>query len=84
MAAASVFRASWTRSLFKLNPTSFWKPTSYQNIAKTFSTTAHRNMLSSELSEADVSALRVNKERLAKDLHDSCQWGFGIRWGEYV
>lgn len=39
-------------------------------------------MLSSELSDADVSALRVNKERLAKDLHHSCQWGFGIRWGD--
>ncbi|KAI9038156.1 M20 family metallo-hydrolase [Aspergillus affinis] len=39
-------------------------------------------MLSTELSEAQVSALRANKERLAKDLHHSCQWGFGIRWGD--
>lgn len=39
-------------------------------------------MLTTELSEADVSALRANKDRLAKDLHHSCQWGYGIRWGE--
>lgn len=39
-------------------------------------------MLTTELSEADVAALKVNKDRLAEDLHHSCQWGFGIRWGE--
>ncbi|KAJ6017358.1 Peptidase M20 [Penicillium sp. IBT 35674x] len=39
-------------------------------------------MLTTEMSEADVSALRANKERLAIDLHESCKWGFGIRWGE--
>ncbi|OJJ40312.1 hypothetical protein ASPWEDRAFT_99946 [Aspergillus wentii DTO 134E9] len=38
-------------------------------------------MLSTELSEAEVSALRANRDRLAKDLHHSCQWGPGIRWG---
>ncbi|KKA23044.1 Beta-alanine synthase [Rasamsonia emersonii CBS 393.64] len=38
-------------------------------------------MLTTELSEDQVSALRANKERLAKDLHYSCQWGSGIRWG---
>lgn len=41
-------------------------------------------MLSTELSEAEVSALKANRDRLAKDLHHSCQWGYGIRWGEYV
>lgn len=39
-------------------------------------------MLTTELSEAQVSALRANKDRLAQDLHHSCQWGSGIRWGE--
>ncbi|PLB34551.1 M20 family metallo-hydrolase [Aspergillus candidus] len=39
-------------------------------------------MLTTELSEAQVSALRANKDRLAKDLHHSCQWGSGIRWGD--
>lgn len=39
-------------------------------------------MFTTELSEAEVSALKVDKERLAKDLHHSCQWGYGIRWGK--
>ncbi|KAJ5823549.1 Peptidase M20 [Penicillium robsamsonii] len=39
-------------------------------------------MLTTELSETEVSALRANKERLANDLHHSCQWGSGIRWGD--
>ncbi|OJJ49172.1 hypothetical protein ASPZODRAFT_1412057 [Penicilliopsis zonata CBS 506.65] len=39
-------------------------------------------MYTTDLSEEQVSALRVNKDRLAKDLHYSCQWGAGIRWGD--
>ncbi|OGE55763.1 hypothetical protein PENARI_c004G05307 [Penicillium arizonense] len=49
---------------------------------RTFSTSKIQAMLTTELSEAEVSALRANKERLAEDLHHSCQWGYGIRWGE--
>ncbi|KAJ5898825.1 hypothetical protein N7495_003569 [Penicillium taxi] len=56
------------------------KPTLGSNLQ--FSTTKYQAMLTTELSEAEISALRANKDRLAKDLHDSCQWGFGIRWGE--
>lgn len=41
-------------------------------------------MLTSELSEADVSGLRASKESLWNYIHHSCQWGTGIRWGEYV
>ncbi|KAK2781971.1 hypothetical protein FQN52_001282 [Onygenales sp. PD_12] len=39
-------------------------------------------MYTTELSEADVSALRANKERLADYIHHSCQFGSGIRWGD--
>ncbi|KMU76324.1 N-carbamoyl-L-amino acid hydrolase [Coccidioides immitis RMSCC 3703] len=39
-------------------------------------------MLTTELSNADVAALRANKERLQKYIHNSCQWGTGIRWGD--
>lgn len=49
---------------------------------RTFSLSLKQAMLTTELSEAEVSALRANKDRLANDLHHSCQWGFGIRWGE--
>jgi hypothetical protein len=41
-------------------------------------------MYTTDLSEAQVAGLKVNKERLAEDLHHSCQWGAGIRWGRCV
>lgn len=39
-------------------------------------------MLSTELSDAQVAALRVNKQRLQDYIHHSSQWGAGIRWGD--
>ncbi|KAI1946794.1 hypothetical protein LOZ12_004564 [Ophidiomyces ophidiicola] len=39
-------------------------------------------MLTTDLSDADVSALRANRERLQEYIHHSCQWGAGVRWGE--
>ncbi|KAJ5292467.1 uncharacterized protein N7443_008420 [Penicillium atrosanguineum] len=81
MAGMNSLRATLARPTSRLshlvpNPT-FRKP-----LIKPFSTSHYHAMLTTELSEADVSALRVNKERLAKDLHHSCQWGYGIRWGD--
>ncbi|RJE23576.1 Beta-alanine synthase [Aspergillus sclerotialis] len=61
-----------TTSRFK-NPIAQYRP---------FSISWRQAMLSTELSEAEVSALRANKDRLARDLHHSCQWGYGIRWGD--
>ncbi|KAJ5949425.1 hypothetical protein N7454_001009, partial [Penicillium verhagenii] len=52
------------------------------HIHRPFSTTVYRAMFTTELSEVEVSSLRANKARLANDLHESCQWGFGIRWGD--
>lgn len=60
-------------------------PISYNPInqqCRTFSASWRQTMRSTELSETDVSALRANKDRMAKDLHHSCQWGYGIRWGK--
>ncbi|CBF75566.1 hypothetical protein AN3707.2 [Aspergillus nidulans FGSC A4] len=55
-------------------------PSSY--LRRAFSVSSSLPMLSTELTEAQVSALRANKERLAEDLHHTCQWGYGIRWGD--
>ncbi|KAL4977464.1 hypothetical protein BDW66DRAFT_132393 [Aspergillus desertorum] len=54
-------------------------PSSY--LRRAFSVTLGQAMLTTELTEAEVSALRANKERLAQDLHHTCQWGYGMRWG---
>ena len=32
----------------------------------------------------DISALKVDADRLCRDIHHTCQWGTGERWGEYV
>lgn len=31
-----------------------------------------------------LASLKVNTGRLMEDIHYSCQWGTGERWGEYV
>ena len=31
-----------------------------------------------------ISDLKVNQDRLWRDIHHNCQWGQGERWGEYV
>ena len=45
---------------------------------------SRRALATAAMSDEQLSGLRVNQDRLMKDLHHSCQWGQGIRWGEYV
>lgn len=33
------------------------------------------------MSEEEVGGLRVQEERLMRDLHETCEWGKGERWG---
>jgi signal transduction histidine kinase len=61
---------------------SFPARTSSTQLRRAFSVLKKQAMLSTELTEAQVSALRANRDRLAQDLHHTCQWGYGIRWGE--
>ena len=43
-----------------------------------------RALATAAMSDEQLSGLRVNQDRLMKDLHRGCQWGQGTRWGEYV
>ncbi|KAL1989910.1 hypothetical protein VTN49DRAFT_7107 [Thermomyces lanuginosus] len=56
-----------------------------QNVAsrptRHFSSSSISRTLTTELSESQVAALKVNGERLSKDIHYTSQWGTGIRWG---
>lgn len=45
---------------------------------------SRRALATAAMSDEQLSRLRVNQDRLLKDLHHSCQWGQGTRWGEYV
>lgn len=40
--------------------------------------------MTKEMDEDALKSLKVNKERLMEDLHHTCQWGTGKRWGEYA
>ncbi|EHL01197.1 putative Uncharacterized hydrolase [Glarea lozoyensis 74030] len=35
------------------------------------------------MSESQLAALKIDRDRLWRDLHETCQWGKGERWGEY-
>lgn len=35
-----------------------------------------------KMSQTDLDDLRVDQNRLMEDIHYTCQWGTGERWGE--
>lgn len=45
---------------------------------------SRRALATAAMSEEQLAGLRVSQDRLMEDLHHSCQWGHGTRWGEYV
>jgi hypothetical protein len=49
-----------------------------------FSTTPQWQIRTKEMNEDHFKDLKVNKARLMQDIHHTCQWGTGERWGEYV
>lgn len=51
---------------------------------RVFSTTSTWRLHTKEMDEDTLASLKVDKDRLMKDLHHTCQWGTGERWGEYV
>ena len=47
-----------------------------------FSNSARRSIAVAEMSDKDLSSLKVKQERLMADIHSTCEWGKGERWGE--
>ncbi|PMD65899.1 Zn-dependent exopeptidase [Hyaloscypha bicolor E] len=47
-----------------------------------FSMTSRRNVRTTEMSDEQLAAVKINRERLWKDLHSTCEWGKGERWGD--
>lgn len=46
-----------------------------------FSTASQWNKELRTMSEDEISGLKVQEERLMRDLHETCEWGKGERWG---
>lgn len=50
-------------------------------LSRAFSTSAASYKDLSKMSEEEISGLRVKGDRLMSDLHKTCEWGKGERWG---
>lgn len=64
----------------RLLRTSF--PTKTTTRYRTFSNTALRRVMTADFSKTELGNLKIDRERLWRDLHYTCQWGQGERWGE--
>lgn len=53
-----------------------------QTMSRSFTTTKIREIKATQLSEKQLADLRVDKNRLWTELHETCEWGKGERWGE--
>jgi hypothetical protein len=49
-----------------------------------FSTTPRWQIRTKEMTEQHFKDLKVNQGRLMEDIHHTCKWGTGERWGESV
>jgi len=51
---------------------------------RAFTVSSRWRIATAEMSEKDFASLKVNQDRLMEDIHHTCQWGTGERWGEYA
>ncbi|KAF2765528.1 Zn-dependent exopeptidase [Teratosphaeria nubilosa] len=49
---------------------------------RSFNATPRRSIAVSEFTQKDWSGLRIDQDRLMKDIHSTCEWGKGERWGD--
>jgi hypothetical protein len=47
-----------------------------------FSISACRSIAVAEMTDNDFKSLKVKQDRLMADIHNTCEWGKGERWGE--
>ncbi|KAL3427164.1 beta-alanine synthase [Phlyctema vagabunda] len=64
----------------RLNP----KPliTYNRSVQRNFTVTPWRYIRTTELSDDQLAQVKINRDRLWSDLHATCEWGKGERWGE--
>lgn len=66
---------SWTRPLGRLS--SFAAPIG----CRSFSATPKWQLHNKDMNEEMLSSLKVNQSRLMEELHWTCEWGTGQKWG---
>ena len=55
-----------------------------QDQTRSFSNSPRWQIRTKEMNDDLLRDLKVNQGRLMEDIHYTCQWGPGERWGEYV
>jgi hypothetical protein len=54
------------------------------NLTRSFASSPKWQIRTKEMNDGHLKDLKVNQGRLMEDIHHTCQWGTGERWGEYV
>lgn len=49
---------------------------------RTFAAAPRLAIAVNEMGEKDFASLRIDQQRLMDELHKTCEWGKGERWGE--
>ena len=62
-------------------PVAPFKPMLRPQNFRCFSVSGSRAWHTVEMSEPDLASLKVNQSRLMEDIHYTCSWGTGERWG---
>ena len=47
-----------------------------------FTSTTRKDVRTIDMSEKQLAAVKIDRDRLWRDLHATCEWGQGERWGE--
>lgn len=50
--------------------------------SRSFATTSIRQVKIAELSKRQLADIKIDQDRLWAELHKTCEWGKGERWGE--
>ncbi|KIW01126.1 hypothetical protein, variant [Verruconis gallopava] len=53
------------------------------SLRRHFASTRLLQLKLADMAEQDLNALRVREDRLMGDIHYTCQWGTGQRWGDH-
>lgn len=77
----SHFRTHSPRALIAITLSAL-KPSSAQLSYRGFSTTISSRIRTIDMSQQDFKDVKIDRERLWSDLHTTCEWGKGERWGE--
>lgn len=76
--------ASRFQSVLRAARGNSWSLRTCRQTQRSFSVTPIWQLHTKEMNEELLAGLKVNQGRLMEDIHHTCQWGSGQRWGEYV